>query len=331
MKYWNKLIPAAVLLLILTSCSSSTSSTGQSEKTIKWKMGHISDANHIWNKTALRFAELVKEKTDGKIEIDVYPNSQLGGETDTLNSIKGGTVDLTITGETMQNWAPKTALLAVPYAIENEEHLNRVINGKVGREIEKDIKENLGATPLFYMQRAPRNLTSNKPIKTPEDLKGFSMRVPNVPLFMNAWEKAGAKPQVMDLSEVFTGLQQHVIQGQENPYDLIYSSGLYEVQKYANETEHVYSWIYVIIGNDQYNELTEDLKAEVQEAAKEAQAYGDQLFQKEIAQYKQKLIDEGMEINTEVDKKAFQKAMLPAIKETLSKEQYDLYKEMINE
>lgn len=83
-------------------------------------------------------------------------------------------------------------------------------------------------TPLYYHLRAPRNLTSNEPSKSPSDLEGFKMRVPNVPLFMDSWKEAGARPQVMDFSEVFTGLQQGVIDGQENPVDLIHSASCRE-------------------------------------------------------------------------------------------------------
>src|SRR5699024_4100499 len=147
----------------------------------------------------------------------------------------------------------------------------------------------------FYMTRAPRNLTSNEPIKSLDDLKGFKMRVPNVPLFLNVWEAAGAKPQVMDFNEVFTGLQQNVIDGQENPVDLIQSGALYEVQKYVIRTEHVYSWIYVLVGNEQFEALTDEQKTAVEEAAKEAQVIGEKLFQEEIGTIEEELIEEGME------------------------------------
>lgn len=335
---WFMLVSALMLVLAACGGGEAETDTGTTDEdgeaagtteTIQWRMGHLATEDHIWHDTSEKFAELVNEKTDGQIEISIYPNNQLGGETDTLNSIKAGNVDLMISGETMQNWAPKAALLAVPYAFRDAEHLSKVVEGEIGREIEEEIVEKVGVTPLFYMERAPRNLTSKEPISTPEDLKGFRMRVPNVPLFMDAWNAAGASPQVMDFNEVFTGLQQGVISGQENPVDLIHSGGLYEVQDYVNLTEHVYSWIYVVIGNEQFEALSDELRAAVLEAAEEAKAYGDDLFVEEIQNYRDMLEAEGMTFNEDVDQDAFREAMKPAIENTLTEEQFELYQRIL--
>ncbi len=323
-----------IISLLLAACGSkesgSESKGGENGgKVIKWKFGHLADENHIWHKTAEEFAKLVNDKTDGQIEITIFPNNSLGGETDTINSIQAGTADLVISGETLQNWAPKAALMAVPYAFNDLDHVKKVVEGDLGKEIEKEIKEKAELTPLYYHTRAPRNLTSNKKIEKVEDLKGFSMRVPNVPLFLKAWEAAGAKPQVMDFNEVFTGLQQNVIEGQENPVDLIQSGGLYEVQDYVNRTEHVYSWIYILVGNKQFDALTEEQREAVLEAAAEAQEYGAKLYDETIASIEEDLIEKGMEF-VDVDQDSIRNAMLPAIKKSLSKEQFELYEKIMN-
>ena len=320
-----------MLILGLVACNDSEEASGsKSGETITWKMGHLSNTDHQWHKTAEKFAELVDEKTDGKLNIEIYPNEQLGSETEVLNSIEAGTVDMTISGETMQNWAPEAALMAVPYAFKGEDHLKRVVEGEIGDDIEKSIKEKVGVTPLYYHMRAPRNLTSSKPISTPADLDGFKMRVPNVPLFMDAWEAAGARPQVMAFSEVFTGLQQGVIDGQENPVDLIQSAGFSEVQDYVNVTEHVYSWIYVVVGNKQLEALDKETQEAVKEAAAEAQEYGMKLYKSETEKITQQLKDEGMKFN-EVDQDAFAEAMRPAVEKSLNKEQLDLYNRIVEE
>lgn len=326
----------ASMLLLLAACGggeeTANTNEGSSSSTegevVKWKMGHLSDENHIWHKTALQFAEDVKEKTNGQIEITIYPNNSLGGETDTINAIQAGTADMVISGETLQNWAPKAALMAVPYAFRDLDHVKSVVEGELGKEIEAEINEKAQLTPLYYHTRAPRNLTSSKPITSIADLEGFTMRVPNVPLFLDAWSAAGAKPQVMDFNEVFTGIQQGVIEGQENPVDLIQSGGLYEIQDYVNRTEHVYSWIYVLVGNKQWESITEEQRAAVLEAAQAAQEYGEQLYNEEIGSIEQALIDEGMEF-VDVDQDAFREAMLPAIQSSLSEEQLDLYERIL--
>lgn len=332
MKKMLSMFAVGTLAMALTACGGDESASGSGDEgsgdTTTWKMGHLSNEDHQWHQTAEKFAELVDEKTDGQLQIEIYPNEQLGSETEVLNGIEAGTVDMTISGETMQNWASEAALMAVPYAFQGEDHLKTVVEGEIGEDIESSIKENVGVTPLYYHMRAPRNLTSNKPIETPADLEGFKMRVPNVPLFMDTWEAAGARPQVMDFSEVFTGLQQGVIDGQENPVDLIQSAGFSEVQDYVNVTEHVYSWIYVVVGNDQFEALDEETQKAVQEAAAEAQTFGMDLYESETAEITESLKDEGMEF-VEVDQDAFSDAMKPAVEKSLSEEQLELYERIV--
>lgn len=324
---WVSVLAASALFL--GACGSDSSSQGEEGvESVTWKLGHLADENHIWHKTAEEFASLVEEKTDGSITINIYPSNSLGGETDTINAISAGTADMVISGETLQNWAPKAALMATPYAFRDLEHVQAVVEGEIGQEIADEINEKAGLTPLYYHTRAPRNLTSTEKIETPADLAGFSMRVPNVPLFLNAWEAAGAKPQVMDFNEVFTGIQQGVIDGQENPVDLIQSGALYEVQNFVNRTEHVYSWIYVLVGNAQWEAISDEQRAAVEEAAAEAQAFGEALYTEEISKIEAALEEEGMEF-VDVDQDAFREAMIPAVENFLDEGQLDLYNRIL--
>lgn len=334
------LLLVLVLTLSLAACGSSSNqgapdgdnseNEAKQQEKIVWKFGYLANEQHIWHKTAQEFARLVSEKTNGRLEIKLYPNEQLGSEMDTLNMIRDGSADMTISGESMQNWAPKAALIATPYAFRDMDHMVKVIEGDLGKEISDQIIDKVGVTPIYYHLRSPRNLTSNKPIRNLNDLKGFKMRVPNVPVFLEAWKTAGAHPQAMAFSEVFTALQQNVIDGQENPYDLILSGGLYEVQKYVNETEHVLGWIYVVVGNKQLNSLPEDMRQAVLEAAQEAQVIGEELFQTDTEMCKKQLEEKGMEIITDVNKQEFIEAMVPAVKNFLNDEQRDLYERIMN-
>ncbi|QQK75714.1 TRAP transporter substrate-binding protein [Salicibibacter cibarius] len=314
--------------LILSGCAAGDQDT--EDDVTRWTMTHVSDQSHPWHETSEVFAELVEEKTNGQIVIDIYPNSQLGDEVDSINSIKYGATDVTITGETLEVWTPSAILMATPYAFEDEEHKQRVIEGEIGETIEQDIIDDVGLTPLFYMDRSPRNLTSNVPITHPDDLNGFNVRVPNVPLFLDAWEEAGANPQVIGLDETFTGLQQGMIDGQENPNDLTESNGFYEVQDYLNLTEHVPSWIYVVVGNEQLEELPDDQRDQVLEAAEEAETYAQELMEEDAEEVDERLKEAGITFN-EVDQDAFQEVMLPAIQDNLGEEQYELYLEIIEE
>jgi tripartite ATP-independent transporter DctP family solute receptor len=302
-----------------------TISFAKAEYTLKF--GHLANEENVWHKAAVKFAELVAEKSGGRIEVKVYPNEQLGKEMELIDGIRMGTVDMTITGESMQNWAPKAGLMGAPYAIRNADHLAKIAGGEIGQEIEQEIIDKIGLRPVGWFGRGPRNLTSNRPVKHPDDLKGMILRVPNVPLFVAVWEALGAKPTPMAFSEVFTSLQQGTIEGQENPYALIKSAGFYEVQKYCNLTEHVISWIYVVLGEKKFQSMPEDLQKVILEAGQEMQEYEHQLFQEAEQGLAQELQDLGMTF-VEVDKAAFQKKAEVAVFEALNAEQKDLYMRM---
>jgi tripartite ATP-independent transporter DctP family solute receptor len=329
MKIISISVMGALLLTTLTACSGSKKTGTDSSKKYVFKFGHNANEENTWHKGALKFAEVVKEKSNGRIEIKIFPNEQLGKETDVITGIQSGTIDMTITGESLQNWAPKVGLVAAPYAIKDSDHLNKVAGGEIGKEIEKEIIEKTKLRPLYWMERGPRYLTSNRPIKTPEDLKGIILRVPNVPLYVKTWEALGAKPTPMAFSEVFTSLQQKTIEAQENPLALIDSASLFEVQKYINKTEHVRSWIYVVMGDKQYSSLPDDLKKVIDQAAKEAQEYEHKLFLEEEQKLAKKLQDKGMQF-VETDKNAFQSKSKDAVVSSLTAEQKDLYNKIIN-
>jgi len=268
------------------------------------KLGHLANEDNIWNKAAVKFGEELKSLTNGRIEVQVFPNESLGKEMDLINGMQLGTVDMTITGESLQNWAPMAALLAVPYAYKSIEHMDTVASGKIGDQIKAQIIEKAKIRPIAYFARGPRNLTTNRPIKSPADLNGLKMRVPNVPLFVDVWKALGAKPTPMAFSEVFTSLQNGTIDAQENPLALIKSASFFEVQKYVNKTEHVRSWIYLTISDITWTKLSADDQKAVLEAASRAQKYERELFITDDKNLVGELQSKGMTF-VDVDGKAF--------------------------
>jgi len=276
------------------------------------KLGHLANKDDIWNKASLYFGEQVSKLSDGRIEVKVYPNETLGKEMDLINGMQLGTVEMTITGESLQNWAPKAALLAVPYAYSTLEQMDKVASGPIGKDIEKQIIEKARIRPIAYFARGPRNLTSNRPIKTPDELNGLKMRVPNVPLFVDVWRALGANPVPMAFSEVFTSLQNGTIDAQENPLALIKSASFAEVQKYVNLTQHVRSWIYLTISEKTFEGLSEDDQAVILEAGKKTQEYERQLFLKDEERLRNDLEKAGMTF-VEVDQAAFKEKAKPAV------------------
>lgn len=292
------------------------------------KLGHLANEDNSWHKASLKFAEEVEKRTDGQFKVQVFPNEQLGKETDLIKGIQLGTVDFTITGESLQNWTPAAALLAVPYAVRDIAQLDRVVSGSIGHRIAEAIEQKAQLRPLCYFARGPRELTSNRPIKSPDELDGLKLRVPNVPLFVKFWGALGAKPTPMAFSEVFTSLQNHTIDAQENPLALIKSASFYEVQKYVNLTDHVISWIYLVGGTRRLGRMTQAQQDAIKQAAEVAQAYERTLFRADEKKFADDLKSRGMEF-IEVDKAAFASKGKAAVATALNPEVRPLYEEIL--
>jgi tripartite ATP-independent transporter DctP family solute receptor len=323
-----KKIALLIAVALLSSLVFSTAALAEKKPEFTLKLGHLANTEHTWHKGSVKFAELVEEKTGGRVVVQVFPSEQLGNEMEVIGNIQSGIVDMLITGESMMNWAPLCGLIAVPYMIRDSAHMEKIVEGEVGQAIEKEVIEKVRLRPVAWFERGARNLTSNREVKKPEDLNGLRLRVPNVPLFVATWESLGAKPTPMAFSEVFTSLQQGIIDGQENPYDLIKSASFFEVQKFVNKTEHVRGWIYLVIGEDKFQSMPEDIRKAVLEAGKEAQAYERQLFRAEQDQLIKDLQDKGMTF-VEVDKEAFMKKAEPAVLSFLSPELQEMYKKIV--
>ena len=268
------------------------------------KLGHLANEDNSWHKASVRFGEELSALTDGRIAVEVYPNESLGKEIDLINGMQLGTVDMTITGESLQNWAPMAALLGIPYAIKSQAHLDEVATGEIGAQIEAQIIEKAQIRPIGYFARGPRNLTANRAITSPAELNGLKIRVPGVPLFVDVWAALGAQPTPMAFSEVFTSLQNGTIEAQENPLALIRSASFNEVQSHVNLTEHVRGWIYLTLAESTWQKLSADDQAAVMKAAASAQAYERELFELSLADDRKYLEEKGMTF-VEVDQAAF--------------------------
>jgi tripartite ATP-independent transporter DctP family solute receptor len=276
------------------------------------RLGHLANEQNIWHKASLKFAEELAQLTDGRIEVEVFPNESLGREMDLINGMQLGTADMTITGESLQNWAPKAALLAVPYAYQSLEHMDTVASGGIGAEITEEIIARAQVRPIAYFARGPRNLTANRAITHPSELNGLKLRVPNVPLFVGVWSALGAAPTPMAFSEVFTSLQNGTIDAQENPLALIRSANFYEVQSHLNLTEHVRSWIYLAISEISWGRMSAEDQEAVMEAAARAQAHERALFIEDEAALVADLQGRGMTF-VETDQEAFAAAARDAV------------------
>jgi TRAP-type transport system periplasmic protein len=309
---FDPLATAAALAIVLGAAPAFAQ-----ERTLR--LGHLANEDNAWHQAALHFGEQLSELTEGRIAVEVFPNESLGREIDLINGMQLGTVDMTITGESLQNWTPMAALLAIPYAYQSLEEMDGVASGEIGDQIEQAIIDNAQIRPLTYFARGPRNLTANRAITTPDELNGLRLRVPNVPLFVEVWQELGAQPTPMAFGEVFTSLQSGTIDAQENPLALIRSASLNEVQTHVNLTEHVRSWIYLTLSEMTWNDLSAEDQEAVVEAARRTQEFERELFLQEEEEHRAALEEAGMTF-VEVDQAAFAERSRDAVLSSVPEE-----------
>ena len=298
--------------------------TGES---VLWRFGHIVQEDHPWHFSAIHFAEQVYELSNGRMEVQVFPASALGTEIDVLHGMLLGTAEMNASAGTLEVFAPAAALLDAPWAFRDTAHLNAVLSGEIGQRIFSDL-EDAGFMTLYWIPRMPRNLTSNFAVNHPDDIVGINMRVMPSPVLTAAWAGAGASPASMPFAEVFMALSQGVIDMQENPFDMIYTGSLFEVQSHVNLTEHTVGTKLFLCSVAAFNALDAELQQVVLQAADSAQAFAYQAYLDSRIDFTQRIIDTGMIVNEDVDRDAFRDAMVPAMQEFFSDEVWELFLEI---
>lgn len=286
-----KLTKFAKLLLIPTMLMSSSVWA----KTII-KLGHYNSDTHPSNIILKEyFKKIVEEKTNNKYEIRIYPNNQLGGEDQIVNGLRNGTIEMGITGLLLQNVDPIFGVWEWPYLFKDNLEAKKVLESPIAIEIGNKM-ENYGIKLLAYGMNGFRVISSNKNIEKFSDFKGLRLRVPLNSLFVDWANAMGMNPQSMPLSEVFTALEQKVIDGQENPYMLIKDSGLYEVQKYIIQTNHIFSPGLLQISLKTWNKMPKEDQEVFLEAAKVYQEKEWELAMKTEQEVKDFLANSGTSI-----------------------------------
>ncbi|MBO8165024.1 MAG: TRAP transporter substrate-binding protein [Brevibacillus sp.] len=333
------LLLTLVVVLTATACGgggdngSSGANTGTgdgaAQKPVKLKLGHIAAENDAWHKGALKFAELVEQKTNGSVVVEVFPSSTLGNDRDLIEGMQLGSVDFALVAGVLSNFYEPLSILELPYLFRDKEHLESVLYGPIGEELKEELLKNAQLRGLQFWMRGPRELTANKKVETLDDLKGMKIRVPEIPASIAAWEAMGATPTPMAFGEVYSSLQTGVIDAQENPRALINSSKFYEVQKYLMKTDHVFGYVLLTMSDLSYNKLTPEQQKAVEEAAKEATEYENKLVFDLEEELLKKLQDAGMEF-VELDTKPFIEAVKPVHQEFANKYGQELYDKIVN-
>jgi tripartite ATP-independent transporter DctP family solute receptor len=262
------------------------------------------------------FKAKIEELSGGDIEIALKPAGALGGERDVIEGLQIGTVELTISSTgPIGNFVPQVYALDFPFLFKDYASAHAVLDGEIGQEILADF-EPAGLVGLAWAENGFRHITDSKhPIRTPDDLKGIKLRTMENEVHIAAFKALGAAPTPMSWTEVLTSLQQGTIDGQENPVPIITANNMWEIQKYASLTGHVYSPAAVVISKITWDELSPEEQGWMNEAAKAAAEASRATVAKNETAGVEKMIANGMEVVTDIDKAAFAAAVQPVYDE----------------
>ncbi len=274
-----------------------------------FKCGTSTQPDHIYNKAVEKFAQIVKDKTGGEVEIQLFPAAQLGSERDMVEGLQLGSLEMTLTSTgPLGNFVPQVKLFNLPFLFKDRKSCYAVLDGKTGTDI-ANLFQKVGIRSLGWFENGFRNITNSKrPIEKPADLKGLKIRVMEDDVFILTMKALGASPLPMAFGELYTALEQKTVDAQENPLAVIYSSRFFEVQKYLAMTGHFYSPAMLLVSEQAWKKLTPEQQKIFSEAAATARDYERKLSLEADQNLEAKLKEAGMEI-THPDKKPFIEAV----------------------
>ena len=263
--------------------------------------------NHV---SAVKFAEIVAKKTNGRVRVDTFPAAQLGNEKELIEGTMLGSVDMfQASPGALSLFQAEFGILDCPYIFRDLDHVYKTVRGPIGAELSQKIEKSRGikllAMDWYY---GARHLTTrDKAIKIPADLKGMLIRAPEQPVYLEAVRAMGATPTPVDFSDLYMALKQGTVDGQENPIPTIYTYKFYEAQKFIMLTGHMIRIITVGTNASWFNKLPKDVQTAIEEALAEAGAFNNDLVKQQEKGLIGNLKEKGMTV-IEPDVEAFRKA-----------------------
>ena len=275
---------------------------------VKLSLGHGAAPDNPRHIASLKFAEIVKAKTNGQVEVTVSPSGQLGTDPALITAVRSGAVDITANSQgAFANVVPEYAAFGMPFLFADSPSAWKVMDGPVGKELADKTAEK-GMVVLGYWDNGIRHMSNSKrPLNTPEDMKGLKMRTPHDAVTVDIMNAVGAQAQQIAFTELYVALQQGVVDGQENPLVNIRSAKLYEVNKFISLTGHKYEMTPFVMNKRSFDGLSETNKKAVMEAAAEATKLQRNLAQDADNKLEAELKSLGAIINRS-NKAAFEKA-----------------------
>lgn len=322
----------SLMMVILSACGSGSSDktsadnkkSGSSGGKVTIKFAHSAVEANSRHTAALKFKEIVEEKSEGQITVEVFPNEVLGSEPQMVEGVSFDDIQM-VAASTFAQYEPKVDVFGLPFLFESNEQAWEALDGPIGQKVfEPLLDDNLRV--LGHLENGFRQVTnSKKPIETVEDLKGLKIRTPEMPILVSIFKELGANPTPMAFGELYMALQQGTVDGQENPVSNIHASKFDEVQKYLSLTGHSYSATTIAISDKFWGTLTPEQQEVISSSVKEVSKFHRELVMEQEADLIKELESKGMKVNTP-DKASFRKAS-----ESVYKEFEDVYgKELID-
>ncbi|TLU75763.1 TRAP transporter substrate-binding protein [Mannheimia varigena] len=309
-----KSLLASAVMFSVTACDDNSTSSSNSSQPKVVKISSVVAATHP-STIALKevFKPMVESKTNGKYQIDIYDSGQLGDEKQSFDYTRQGIIDMSVLGTVMWSEVPRMSVPDFPFVFRDVPHARKVYQGEVGAEIAKSFEDSQPIKFLAWMPNGARVFSSSKPLTSPDQFKGQKMRMPNNPIHVKVAELLGANVAIMGLGEVFTALEQGVVDGQDNPLSTFVQQGFYSVNKNIYETNHMISSLELLANSNFWNSLSEEDKAAFNEAAKATSDKSWDLYQASIEADKKLVQEKGgtVTVPTEADKQALVEKMQP--------------------
>ena len=315
--------PAPCVFLLLFILASTTGCGSEaSQKTIK--LGHGLDTNHPVHKAMVFMAERVAEKSNGTMRVDIYPSQQLGTERELLELLQIGSLAMTkVSGSVMENFAPSYKVMSLPYMFRDDAHKFEIFEGDIGRELLVQSEEFRLRGLTFYDAGSRSFYTINKPVHSPSDLDGLKIRVQESITSMKMVNTLGGSATPIAWGELYTALQQGVVDGAENNPPSFYTSRHYEIAKYYSLDEHTAVPDVLIMSTVVWNSLTPEQQNWVQEAANESAQEQKRLWREATEEAMREVQEAGVEI-IRPDKSTFVEQVSEMI-ETYRTEEPEIY------
>lgn len=233
-------------------------------------VAHGATEDHSSQVGWLKFKEVIETESNGAMEVEIFPNQQLGGDREVVEGCQLGNVQVGhSSGSPIAGFASEFYVLDAPFIFPTREAAYAALDGAPGQML-LDAMEKINLKGLGYIENGFRQLTANKKVLKPEDLAGIKLRVMENKIQMATWRTLGANPTPVAFGELFTALQQKTVDAQENPFELIYTNKFYEVQNYVMTTNHIYTPMPIFMNLEFYNDLTPEQQAIIMKAARES-------------------------------------------------------------